>query len=130
MKKKIFSLTLLLVLLFPCLFLFTACGELKTLSNKTLVFSKVEVTGDLNASDYELMYKNCKFTFSKDSVVCNDGTSDGPTNYFKVEDGKVYIRAEEDEEYSSIAYAELSGKYMIVTQTVGENTVKVYFAEK
>ena len=130
MKKKFFSLSLLFVLLIPCLFLFTACGELKTLSDKTLVFSKVEVTGDLNASDYELMYKNCKFTFSKDSVVCNDGTSDGPVNYFKVENGKVYIRAEEEEEFSQIAYAELSGKYMIVTQTVGENTVKVYFAEK
>ena len=129
MKKRIFSLSLLFVLLLPCLFLFTACGKLKSLSDKTLVFSKVEVTGNLNKSEIELEYKNCKFTFSKDTFVYYDGT-DGPKNYFKVENSKVYIRAEEDDEYSTTAFAELSGKYMIVTQTRGEDTIKVYFAEK
>ena len=126
--KKILKYVLTFAVLFPCIFLLTACGGTKKLANKTLVFSKIEVTGSLNKADYENEYKTISFNFDEETVKYVDGVIED-TYFYKIEDGKVYLRSDE-EEFSETPYAELSGKYMIVTDTYDEGSVKIYFEIK
>ena len=127
MKKKILKTFLTFVLLLPCLLLFSACGEIKSLDGETLVFSKLEVTGALVKEDYENSYKTISFKFDENTVTHIDGGVETVYDY-KLENGKVYIKGDESD-YSETPY-ELSGKYMIVTETYDEGTVKVYFKIK
>lgn len=129
MKKKIFSLVLLFVFLIPCFTLLTACGNLKSLNGKTLVFAKVEVDGTISKEDYENEYKLHSFVFDESEVTFSDGTNEDSYNY-KVEKTKVYLKATTDTEYPSEAYAEIDGKYMVISQTVEGGVVKVYFKSK
>lgn len=128
MKKKIFSLSLLFLVLVPCMFLFTACGNLKSVKNKTLVFAKVEVTGTLIKEDYESQYQSSTFVFEESTVTYTIGSNKNTFDY-KVEKGKVYLKYSGDE-FSETPFAELSGAYMVVTETYAEGTVKTYFKVK
>lgn len=128
MKKKIFSLSLLFLVLVTCMFLFTACGNLKSVKNKTLVFAKVEVTGTLIKEDYESQYQSSTFVFEESTVTYTIGSNKNNFDY-KVEKGKVYLKYSGDE-FSEIPFAELSGAYMVVTETYAEGTVKTYFKVK
>ncbi len=128
MKKKIFSVLMLAVLLVPCL-LFVACGKLKSIENKTFVYSKVVVTGSLNKDDYKDEYKNHSFKFSESEVVFNDGTDEHTYDY-KFENSKVYLKADSDTSFPDEAYAEIDGNYMVISQTKTGGVVKVYFKVK
>ena len=128
MKNKILKSFLVFAILLPCLILLSACGGTKNLKNKTLLFSKVEVTGSLNKDQYEEEYKNISFKFGEDTVTYIDGVIEDTYSY-KVEDGKVYLKGE-DQEYSDEPYAELSGNFMIVTDTYDNGVVKIYFEIK
>ena len=118
-----------IVMLLPCIFLFTACGEIKKLEGKTLVYSKIEVTGSLEKEEYESSYKLVSFTFDKDTMTYKDGSQETEEHEYKLENGKVYLKSE-GEEFPTTHYAEVSGKYMIVTETYNGGTVKVYFKVK
>ena len=128
MKNKILKSFLVFAILLPCLILLSACGGTKNLKNKTLLFSKVEVTGSLNKDQYEEEYKNISFKFGEDTVTYIDGVIEDTYSY-KVEDSKVYLKGE-DQEYSNEPYAELSGNFMIVTDTYDNGVVKIYFEIK
>lgn len=128
MKKKIFSLSLLFLVLVPCMFLFVACGEFKSINNKTFVYSKVEVTGSLKKEDYETQYQSISFVFDEDEVTYKSGSEEVKYDY-KLEKGKIYLKYSGDE-YTDEYYAELSGSNMIVTETYETGTVKIYFKVK
>ena len=128
MKNRITKILLAIVLLLPCAFLFTACGNLKSLNGKTLVFSKVEVTGTLVKKDYEDLYKTVSYEFDEKTLTYKDGDVEDSYDY-KLENGKVYTRAEGDE-YPNEAFAEISGKYMVITVTTDAGIAKIYFEAK
>lgn len=129
MKKKIFSVLVAVMMIVPCLLL-SACGGLKSLDGKTLIFSKVEVTGAITKDKYENDYKLQSFEFSEDVVTFTDGTNDPDYYNYKLEGGKVYIKAETDDEYPEEPFAEIFGDYMVVSQTVEGGVVKVYYKQK
>lgn len=126
--KKILKSILAFVLLLPCALLFTACGKLKSLEGKTFNYSKVEVTGSANKQEYENLYRGISFKFSKSTVVYVDVGVEDTYNY-KYENAKVYLSSE-GEEFGTKPYAELSGEYMILSQSVEGGTVKIYFKLK
>lgn len=128
MKNKFVKCLLAIIMLLPCMLLFTACGEIKKLNGSTLVYSKVEVTGTLVKADYESEYKSISFVFDESTVTYKDGTEEATYDY-KLEKGKLYLK-DEGEEYSDTAYAEISGKFMIVSESYDGGTVKVYFKVK
>ncbi len=129
MKKKIFSIVLLFAFLIPCLTLLTACGKIKELNGKTLVFSKVQVEGSISKEEYENQYKGHSFVFKEETVTFTDGVNEDTYDY-KLEKTKVYIKDTNDESYSTEPYAEISGEYMVVSQTIEGGVVKVYFKVK
>ena len=129
MKKKIFSIVLLFAFLLPCLTLLTACGKIKELNGKTLVFSKVHVEGSISKEEYENQYKGLSFVFTEDKVTFTDGVNEDTYDY-KLENTKVYIKDTNDDTYSTEPYAEISGEYMVVSQTAEGGVVKVYFKVK
>ena len=129
MKKKIFSIVLLFAFLIPCLTLLTACGKIKSLDGKTLVFAKVEVTGSISKGDYEDEYKKHTFVFSETEVDFSDGTNEDTFNY-KLENGKLYTKSKTASDYPEDAFAEIDGKYMVVSLTAEGGVVKVYFKVK
>ena len=116
------------VLLLPCLFLFTACGEVKSLNNRTYIYSKVEVTGDLVKEEYEKEYRNISFAFGESTVNYVDGMNEDTFDY-KLENGKVYLAGEGDE-FTEDVFAEISGDNMVITETYDGGVVKVYFKVK
>ena len=126
MKKKIFSVLIAIVILIPCLML-TSCGKIKSLEGETLVYSKVSVTGSVSKSDYEDQYKNIKFVFTETEVYFYEGVTETDIYDYKFEDGRLFIKAQTDEEYPENAYAEVDGKYLVVGQTVDGGVVKIYF---
>lgn len=128
MKKKIFSIILMFAMLFPCLML-AACGNHKGFVGKTLVYSKVEVEGSISKEYYETKYKNHSFEFDKETLIFSDGVYDYTYNY-KIEKNELYIKAEDDVAFPTEYYAEISGKNIIVSQTVTGGVVKVYFKVK
>ena len=87
MKKKVLNFLLMIFMIVPCMFLFTACGELKSVKNKTLVFAKVEVTGTLIKEDYESQYQSITFDFDESIVTYTIGSNEDTYDY-KVEKGR------------------------------------------
>lgn len=126
MKKKFFSFFIVIVMLIPCLML-AACGKLKSLEGETLVYSKVSVTGSISKSAYEEQYKNIKFVFTETEVYFYEGTIESDIYDYKFEDGRLFIKAQTDEDFPDEAYAEVDGKYLVIAQTVDGGIVKVYF---
>jgi len=129
MKKKIFSILFAVIMLVPCLML-TGCGKIKELSGKTLIYAKVVVSESLNKDDYKDEYKNTTLTFTEDGKVIIDDGTDESTSLYKFENGKVYIKAETDEDYPEDAFAEIDGKYLVHSQTVSGGVIKIYFKVK
>lgn len=129
MKKKIFSIVLLFAFLIPCLTLLTACGKIKELNGKTLVFAKVEVEGSVTKEEYENLYRGHSFEFTEETVTFSDGINEDTYDYV-LDKTKVFIKDTNDTEYSEKPYAEISGEYMVVSQTVEGGVVKVYFKVK
>lgn len=129
MKKKIFGIVLLFAFLIPCLTIFSACGKIESLNNKTLIFSKVQVEGSITKDEYEKEYKAYSFKFSEEEVVFSDGVS-SQTYSYKLVGSKIFIKDVEDEEFPEDAYAEISGKSMVVSQTLDNGKLKVYFKAK
>lgn len=129
--KRVLKSFLAFMLVVPFMFLLTACGETKSLNGNKYVYSKVEVSGTLAIEDYESMYSSlCYYEFGEETVVSSDGEGENQTWNYKYENGKVYIKSTTAEEYSDI-YFEISGKYLIVTETVEDGqTFKVYFKQK
>ena len=126
MKKKVFSILVAVIMLIPCLML-VACGKIKSLEGETLVYSKISVVGEISEDGYEEEYKNIKFVFSETEVIFYEGSKETDTYDYKFEDGKLYIKAKTDENFPTDAYAETSGKYLMISQTVEGGVVKVYF---
>jgi major membrane immunogen (membrane-anchored lipoprotein) len=129
MKKKIFSIVLLFAFLIPCLTLLTGCGKIKEISGKTLVFAKVEVEGSVSKEEYENLYKGHSFEFTEEKVTFTDGVNKDTYDY-KFEKSKIYIKDTNDAEFEKEPYAEISGEYMVVSQTVEGGVVKAYFKVK
>jgi len=129
MKKKIFSIVLLFAFLIPCLTLLTGCGKIKELDGKTLVFAKVEVEGSVSKEEYENLYRGHSFDFTEETVTFSDGVNEDIYDYV-LDKTKVFIKDSNDTEYSEKPYAEISGEYMVVSQTVEGGVVKVYFKVK
>ena len=129
MKKRIFSIVLLFAFLIPCFTLLTACGKLKDLTSKTLIFDKVEVEGSISKEEYENLYKGHSFKFTETQVTFSDGLNEETLDY-KLEKTKLYIKDSSDESYPEKPYAEISGGNMVVSETVTGGVVKVYFKVK
>lgn len=129
MKKKIFSIALLFAFLIPCMVLFSACGKIKDLNEKTLVFAKVEVEGSVSEEDYVNLYKAHTFKFGEKQVEFTDGVNEDVYDY-KLENSKLYVKDTLDETYPEDPLAEISGSYMILSQTVEGGVVKIYFKVK
>ena len=126
--KKILKSILAIVLLIPCVLIFSACGKVKSLDGRTYSYSRTEVTGSLNQEEYESLYRSISFRFDKTTVVHIDSGVEETYNY-KYEKGKVYI-ASEGENFDTKPYAEISGDFMVLTQNYADGTVKVYFKIK
>ena len=107
--------------------IFTACGEIKSLSGKKLVFAKAEVTGSLVQEDVEYDYNTISFDFDKDTVTYFNGTEEDVYEY-KVENNKLYLKYSNSDEYS--VFADISGKYLVITQTLDGGTATIYFKVK
>lgn len=127
MKNKFLKSLIMVFALMPCLFLFVACGNLKSLEDKTLVFAKVEVTGSLSADDLEAEYSSTTFVFGENTVEFS-GDSKVTYNY-KLVDDVLYLKSLDVGDYGD-AYGKLSGKYLVITETYKGETVKIYFKEK
>lgn len=127
MKKKVLNIFLTIFLLIPCMLIFTACGEIKSLSGKKLVFAKAEVTGSLVQEDVEYDYNTISFDFDKDTVTYFNGTEEDVYEY-KVENNKLYLKYSNSDEYS--VFADISGKYLVITQTLDGGTATIYFKVK
>ena len=128
MKKKIFSVLIMLFVLVPSL-LFVSCGKSSSFVGKTLIFSKVEVNGSLSKEYYEERNKLKSFTFEEDEMVFSDGVSE-VSHHYKIENNKLYIKSIESTEFPTDHFAEISGNYLIVSETVAGGVVKVYFKAK
>lgn len=126
--KRILKSILAFVLIVPFALLLTACGGTKSLEGNKYVYSKIETTGSVVASDYEKNYSLISFEFSEEEVVYTDG-SETDTYFYKFEDGKLYLKAGADDDYGD-AYGVISGKYLVITETVTGGTLKVYFKVK
>lgn len=129
MKKKIFSIVLLFAFLVPCVLFMAACGEIKSLDKKMFVFAKVEVDGSISKEDYENNSKTQYFKFSEEEVIFYNGVEETTYSY-KYEDSKIYIKDVDDEVFPEDAFAEMSGNYMVVSQSTTGGVVKVYFKVK
>ena len=129
MKKKIFSFVFLLIMVVPCFIIFTACGKLKDLKGKTMVFYKVEVVGAIDKTAYENTYKTLSFKFDEKEVTFSDGVNEDVYNY-RFNNSKLYIKAANDDAYSTTPYAEISGSNMIISDSVDGGVIKVYFKVK
>lgn len=127
MKNKFLKSFIVAFTLIPCLLLFTACGKLESLEDKTLVFAKVEVTGSLSADVLEAEYSSTTFVFGENTVKFS-GDSKVTFNY-KLVDGVLYLKDLNSEDYGD-AYGKLFGKYLVITETYKGETVKIYFKEK
>lgn len=129
MKNKILKSLLAVVMLLPCMMLFTACGKLKSLAGDTFVFSKVEVTGTVNQQEVEDDYKLLSYEFTETTMIYKDGSEEENSCEYKFEDGKLFIKAEGDE-FSNEPFAVASGKFLVVTEEREGGTVKIYFKIK
>ena len=129
MKKRILSFALLFAFLIPCLALLTGCGKIKSLENKTLIYAKIQVEGSISKEEYENQYKTLSFVFTEDTITFTDGINEDTYDY-KLEGSKLYIKDDSDAAYTETPYAEISGSYMVVSQTVEGGVVKVYFKVK
>lgn len=129
--KKILKSVLAFVLIVPFAFLLVACGEIKSLEGKTFVFSKVEVTGSLSKEEYETIWALFTLSFDENTVdYSNDVDDEDATMYYKLENGKVYTKYKETDEYDEVL-AEVSGKYLIITETFEDGqTAKIYLKQK
>lgn len=128
--KKILKSILVFVLIVPFAFLLVACGEIKSLEGKTFVFSKVEVTGSLSKEEYETDYALLTLSFDEETVdFTGDAEDEDATMYYKFENNKVYLKFKETDEYDE-AYAEVSGKYLVLTVTEEGQTAKIYLKQK
>lgn len=128
MKNKILKSFVAILVLIPCMFLFTACGSLKALEDKTLVFAKVEVTGSLDANEVESEYSTYTFKFDDDTVIFYDGTNEYTYDY-KLEDGKLYLKDANETEYDEV-FGKISGKYLVKSVEYDGGTATVYFKSK
>ncbi len=129
MKKRILNFVLFFVMIVPCVMLFSACGGMKSLNGKTFVYSKVEVEGSIDKTAYESNYLAISFKFEEEDVTFSDGARQDTYNY-KYENKKLYLKASTDTDFPEDPYAEFSGDYMIVCETVEGGIVKVYFKVK
>lgn len=127
--KKILKSIFAFVLVIPFVVLLTACGGAKNLDGKTYVFNRVEVTGTINKTDIENEYIYMSFEFKDGVLNYVNGTETDSFDY-KLEDGKVYTKSSSSDEYSSSYFAEISGKYLIVTETSDDGIAKIYFKKK
>ena len=69
------------------------------------------------------------FDFTEETVTFSDGVNEDTYDYV-LDKTKVFIKDSNDTEYSEKPYAEISGEYMVVSQTVEGGVVKVYFKVK
>lgn len=128
--KKILKSVLAFVLIVPFAFLLVACGEIKSLEGKTFVFSKVEVTGSLSKEEYETDYALMTLTFGEETVDYTGDVDDvDATMYYKFENNKVYLKFKETDEYDEV-FAEVSGKFLVLTVTDDGQTAKIYLKQK
>lgn len=128
--KRFLKSVLVCVLIVPMVVLFAACGGTKTLDGRTYVFSKVEVDGTVVKDDVETSYIYTSFSFEDGVLSYVDGTAEAITFDYKVENNRVYTKSSSSTEYSSTSFAEVSGKYLIVTEKTDEGTAKIYFKKK
>lgn len=124
MKKKLLSL-LFVVMILPCMFLFTACGEPKSLANTTYVYAKCEVTGDISKTETESAWENYSFRFKNDTVEVYVSTSLLATYNYTYKN-KVATCEPQNEELSSFTL-KANGEYLVHETTDSKGTTKVYF---
>lgn len=128
--KRFLKSVLVCVLIVPMVVMLAACGGTKTLDGRTYVFSKVEVDGTVVKEDVETSYIYTSFSFEDGVLSLVDGTAEAITFDYKVENNRIYTKSSSSTEYSSTSFAEVSGKYLIVTEKTDEGTAKIYFKKK
>lgn len=128
--KRFLKSVLVCVLIVPMVVMLAACGGTKTLDGRTYVFSKVEVDGTVVKEDVETSYIYTSFSFEDGVLSLVDGTAEAITFDYKVENNRIYTKSSSSKEYSSTSFAEVSGKYLIVTEKTDEGTAKIYFKKK
>lgn len=128
MKRKFKSLLMLMVII-PFAFLLCACGGVKSLNGKTYVYNRIETTGTVKADDYVNEYKSLSLVFGE-STVDYAGSGESATFDYKMENGKLYLKDSKQSDYPTNASAEISGKYLIITDIVSGGTIKVYLKVK
>ena len=82
MKKRVFSLLLMLCIILPAITFLSACGDMKSVANKTFVYSKCTVSGSTEKKDVEETYKGMYLVFgvetyemyNKDGILLNTYT--------------------------------------------------------
>ena len=94
-----------------------------------MIYAKIQVEGSISKEEYENQYKTLSFVFTEDTVTFTDGINEDTYDY-KLEGSKLYIKDDSDAAYTETPYAEISGSYMVVSQTVEGGVVKVYFKVK
>ena len=129
MRNRILKSLLAIVMILPCMMLFTACGKLKSLEGETFVFSKVEVTGTVDKQEVEEDYKLLSYEFTETTMIYKDGSEEPNSCDYKFENGKLFIKAEGDE-FSNTPFAVASGKFLVVTEERDGGTAKIYFKIK
>lgn len=127
--KKLLKSIFAFILIVPFVIMLTACGSSDTLDGKTYVFDRVEVTGTLVKEDCESDYIYMSFSFEDGVLNYVDGTETDTFDY-KLSEGKIYTKSSSDEDYSESYFAEISGKYLVITETYNGGTVKAYFKKR
>lgn len=128
--KRIFKSILAFVLIVPFAFLLVACGGNKNLNGKTYVFDHVEVTGTLLKDEYEDDFKSLIMIFSEAEVEYSNGVGNQDTYDYKIANGKLFIKDKLEDDFSEKAYAEVDGKYLIISETNNGGTAKIYLKVK
>jgi len=128
--KRSFKSLLLLLLFVPCLFFMTACGNIKEVANKTFVFAKCEVTGNISKTTAENLFKDYFLKFTDEEFMVYSSESEPAVDTYTYTFSGDTITGVNVNDSSQAVY-KVSGEYIVVE--IAQNStdsVKVFFKEK
>ena len=117
--------------------LVTACGFVGCKGKGNPLDSSSEQTANLKQAEYNTTtgtmpsnWNELTYTDNNDRQIMSYIGSNFFDYDYKFEKSKIYIKDTNDTEFEKEPYAEISGEYMVVSQTVEGGVVKTYFKVK
>ena len=106
----------------------TACGEIKSVANKTFIFAKCEVSGSVSKTEAENIFKDYSIKFEEEEFTIYESNDVAGTYTYTFSNGVVTGTNVDD---SSTLIAKISGEYIVIEVIQSEkDSAKVFFKVK